>query len=156
MIQGELGAILEELGRELGIMGLGPDEHETCLVRLKNGIKVQIELLKAGDYLLIASDLGEIPPGRYRTDLFEAALNHNVSDEAGIGTFGFSKRSNHMLVFEKLPMKGLTGIKVADALQPLSEKAKKWQEAIQRGEIPSANASSTASSGRQGLFGLRP
>lgn len=154
MIQGELGGILEELGRELGIQNLGPDDNETCLLRLKNGIKIQIEILKGGNYLLIASDLGEIPPGRYRIDLFEAALTHNVSDEAGIGTLGFSKRSNHMLLFEKLSMKGLTGLKVADTIEPLSERAKLWISAIQKGEIPRLEEASTNTG--HGIFGLKP
>ena len=154
MIEGEIGSILEELGRELGLPNLGPDEHGTCLIRLKNGVKVQIEMLKASDYVLIATDLGEIPPGRYRTDLFEAALGFNVSDEGGIGTFGFSKRTNHMILFERLYIKGLKGINVADTINPLSEKAKVWSEALQRGEIPRLEAKTSTPS--RGIFGLKP
>lgn len=153
MIEGELGGILEELGRELRIPNLGPDEHGTCLIRLKNGVKVQMEMLKASDYMLIASDLGEIPPGRYRVDLFEAALGFNASDEGGIGTFGFSKRTNHMILFERIYVKGLSGIKVADMINPLSEKAKVWSEAIKNGEIPRLGAQNT--SAPRGIFGLR-
>lgn len=155
MLAGELGAILEELGRELRIPNLGPDEHETCLIRLESGIRVQVELLKGGEYLLIASDLGELPPGRYRIDLFEAALKTNGNDEGGPGTLGFSTRTNHLLLFEKLFLQGLTGMKVADLIGPFSQKAKIWKEAIERGAIPQIGSSSSTSSGR-GIFGLRP
>lgn len=155
MIEGEIGGVLEELGRELGIPGLGPDEHGTCLIRLKNGVKFQIEMLKGSDYLLIASDLGEVPPGRFRTDFFEAALNFNVSDQGGVGTLGFSKRTNHMILFDSLYIKGLNGIKVADSINSLSTKAMRWSSSLQRGEIPQLGADEALPSAR-GIFGLKP
>lgn len=155
MLAGELGAILEELGRELRIPNLAPDDNETCLIRLESGVRVQIELLKGGEYLLIASDLGELPPGRFRVDIFEAALKTNGSDEGGPGTFGFSTRTNHLLLFDKLYLQGLTGMKVADFISPFAKKAKLWKESIERGSIPQIGMTSTASSGR-GIFGLRP
>jgi len=152
MIEGEIGRILEELGRELSIPNLGPDEHGTCLIRLKNGVKVQLEMLKGKDYILVATDLGEVPPGRFRVDLFESALNHNVSDNGGVATLGFSKRTSHLILFERLYIQGLNGMKVRDFIDLLAEKAIVWKDAITNGRIP--RVGEEAQKGGGGIFGL--
>ncbi|MCB1112019.1 MAG: CesT family type III secretion system chaperone [Chlamydiales bacterium] len=155
MLSGEYEAILEELGRELGIANLRPDQHNTCLLRLPGDINVYIEMEKGNDYLIIGSDFGEIPPGRYREDLFAAALKSNALPYPKVGIFAFSEKTSSLAMYDRLWCKGLNGVNVADFLAPFAEKVKIWKEAIATNEVP-AVSQITTSDRQAGIFGLRP
>ncbi len=154
MVATDLSIILEDLGKTLDIPNLAPDENETCLIRLKNGIEVQIEKSREGNSLILGSDLGEIPPGKYRENIFEAALINNTHNIPRSGLLSYSLPVEHLIIFDMLPFKDLNGIVLADFLDVFSEKIKMWQDAIEHNEMPIV-ASDTISSS-QGIFGLKP
>ena len=153
MITGQLGIILEELSRALHIPNLHPDDHESCLLRLHNGLEIQIELDKMQNSLIIGINLGEIPLGRYREDLFESALKIN-GESNKVGILAYSTQRDNLVLFEMLPLKDLTGTHVADLITPLSEKALNWKQAISSNQIPQSQNSSFST--RRGIFGLTP
>ncbi len=154
MITNELGALLDELGKALDIPNLVPDENNTCMIRLKGNIDIQVEMDKDSQYLLIGTDLGELPLGRYREDLFEAALKTNNQAPPRIGIFGYSKRSDHFILFDRLFTGELNGVKIADFIGLFAVKARIWKEAIEHNEVPAVDEIST--SDHVGIFGLRP
>lgn len=142
-------SLLQELGEQLHIP-LRPD-RESCVIEYKDGLRVQLELDRQEEFLRIVSDFGEIAPGRYRENLFREALKSNGLPPPHVGVFALSHNSTHLILFDVLPVRNLTGLHIADFLTPFLEKAKVWREAITTGQLPSV---SSGRSSRSGIFGL--
>jgi hypothetical protein len=153
MVTSELGVLLDELGRAINIPNLRPDSQETCLIRLKNGAEVQLEIDRSGNSLLMGMDIGEVPLGRFRQDIFEAALKAN-KDSHRQGIFAWSTKTEHLVLFTYLSLKDLNGLKISDHLGPFAEKARLWKDSISRNEIPTAAGGVVSS--KRGIFGLMP
>lgn len=150
MVNDLFSSLLLELGQILEIQDLTPDSNNSSLLKLKNGVKIQIEPGKSEQFLIMGAQIGNIPPGRYRDNIFREALKaNNVPPKNGI--FAYSKKSDQLILFQMIPLEDLTGTKIHDYLVPFSEKVKLWQEAISRGEIPSIGLTTSRS---KGLFGL--
>lgn len=145
-------AILQELGKNLGVE-LHSDQNNSCLLKLKEGVKLQIELDRTGEALILGSDLGEVPAGSYRENLFREALRANGMANPRYGTLAYSQQKDHLVLFASLPLKDLTGDKVFAFLSPFAIKAKVWKDAIERGEVPVIQASGSGGI-PSGLFGL--
>lgn len=137
MAMNQLEIFIEELGKALNIKDLKPDKFNTCLLKIEQKIEVQIEMDKDPNYLFFGTILGEIPPGRYRENLFEAALKTNNSTPISTGILAYSKKNNQLIMFQRISTKDLNGNKIADSLKTFVEKAKVWKEAIERGDTPS-------------------
>jgi len=155
MVTDLFGTLLKELEKPLGVVELHPDHHNSCLVKLKNGQNIQIELDRSAQFLIIGADLGVVPPGRYRENLFKEALKANGMPHPIHGTLAYSKKSDHLVLFNKIPVSDLNGEKIAAEITPFIGKAAIWEDALKRGEIPSldqANAGPVSS----GMFGLKP
>lgn len=157
MITDLFGSILQELSVALKIPppGLYPDVNNSCLLKLKGGIIVQIELDRDGTHLIVGSELGVIRSGRYRENVFTEALKANNLPYPRYGTFAYSRQSDQLILFEMLEIRDLTGQKVADFLPPFLAKIGLWKEAIERGDVP-VIATYTTGGHAPGLFGLRP
>ncbi|MEC7838933.1 MAG: CesT family type III secretion system chaperone [Chlamydiota bacterium] len=154
MITDEFGALLDELGKALDIPNLTPDDNDSCLLKIEGNILVQLEMDKSSDCLLLGIDLGVLPLGRYREDLFEAALKSNSKPPPLLGIFGFSKKEDHLVIFDKLWTVNLSGERIADHLALMVKKAKIWKEAIEHSEVPVIDEITT--SDHVNIFGLKP
>jgi hypothetical protein len=155
MVTDLYGSLLEELGKILEIPDLHPDRNNSCLIKLKNGLSVQLELDRSGQFVIIGSELGVVPPGRYRENLFREALKANDMPYPTYGTFAYSKKSDKLVFFRKLRNQELTGEIIAAELTPFSEKAIIWKEALEHGDVPIANQAMNAQRS-SGMFGLKP
>lgn len=155
MVTDLLGALLQELAKALKIAALSPDSNNSCLVKLASGLQIQIELDRTGEFLILGSDLGEVPPGKYRENLFKEALKANDADHPIHGILAFSKKTEHLVLFEKISIKDLNGAAIAEEIAPFAEKGLMWENAIKRGEIPVITGIRTSDKA-SGMFGLRP
>lgn len=153
MVTDQFGAILDELAHALNISKLQADANNSCLIKFKGGIRVQIEPELSGKFLILGSDLGEVPAGRYRENLFAEALKANGMPRPHYGFFAFSKKNDHLVLMEYLPLQDLRGDKIADHLPLFIEKVKLWKDSIYRGEIP---PTAVVTSRPMGMFGMRP
>lgn len=153
MVTDHFGALLQELAQALNISKLQADANNSCLIKFKGGIRIQIEPDREEKFLIIGADLGEIPTGRYRENLFTEALKANGLPRPRYGFFAYSKPKDHLVLTEFLPMQDLRGDKIADFLPLFIEKVKLWKESIYRGEIP---PSAVVTSRPMGMFGMRP
>lgn len=152
MVTDFFGAILQEIGTQLQIPNLHPDEHNTCLIKFKGGIVIQIEMDQAGEYVIVGTEFADIPVGRYRENLFAEALKANGMPAPRYGVFAYSQKKDHLSLFEMFPSRDVTGIQIADYLGPFLEKVRIWKEAISRGDMPAI----APTVGRApGLFGLK-
>lgn len=126
--------LLKDLGNKMG-MQLRPDANQSC--RLQMGeIFVQIDLDRDGEDLLLGSHLGTLPPGTYRDQIFQAALQVNGLTHTSRGVFAFSKKNDALVLFQFLSIPSLEGEKLFVALTLFAEHAKIWVDALGRGEIP--------------------
>ncbi|MCB1114053.1 MAG: CesT family type III secretion system chaperone [Chlamydiia bacterium] len=150
-----LESLLDEFGKAVEIENLTADENRSCLIKLpEDGPEIQLELDKPEEHLIIGCNLGFVPPGRYRENLFKTALLANALPPPRNGDFAFSKKSDQIVLTAKLSIKELNGQKIAAVWDPFIEKATLWTQAIKDGEVPAVHgAYATKSSGR-GMFGL--
>jgi hypothetical protein len=153
MVTDLFGAILQELGHSIGVENLTPDSNDSCLLRLESGLIIQIEMDHGGQFLILGADLGTVPPGKYRENLFREALKSNNLPHPLNGIFCYSKKSDHLVLYEKIHIKDLNGEKIAAEITPFAEKAYKWSEALMRGEVPAVNQAFTSQK-PGGMFGL--
>ncbi len=153
MVTDVFGVILQEIGKNLQVADLHPDRNNSCLIKLKNGLHVQMEIDRTGQFLILGSDLGAPPPGRLREALFKEALRANGLPPPRNGIFAYSTRSEHVVIYESFNLKDLNGEKVVAVLEPFAEKAFTWKEAIAKGDIPPVHTNANRPAG---MFGLSP
>ena len=153
MVKDLFDSLLEEVSQTLKIPNLHADPNNTCLIQLKNGLKIQLEIESKSDSFVIGADLGEVPLGHYRNILFREALKTNGLPGSHPGILAYSNKTDHLILFKMLPLKELNGEKIASIIAPFSEKALLWKESIEKGEVP-VSVNSTHPS--VGMFGLHP
>lgn len=155
MVTDLFGTLLQELGQSLGHIELHPDHNSSCLIHLKEGINIQVELDRGAQNLILGCNLGTVPPGKYRENLFNAALKANDLPPPLHGILAFSQKTQHLILFEKINVRDLTGEKVAAEVNPFAQKAVTWSEALKRNDVPAIEAHG-APRGGGGMFGMRP
>lgn len=153
MVTDAFGSLLQDLGKLLNVT-LQPDSNNSCIVKFPAGPTLQLEIDKAGTSLMLVTNLGVIPAGRYRENVFKEALKSNGLPPPRKGDFSFSKKTDSLLMMELLPLADLNADKIMAVLTPFMEKAKLWKEAIERGDVPSSLPGAYAKSGG-GIFGLK-
>lgn len=130
---------------------LTTDQNDSCLVKMGIGLSIYIELTRGGQ-LLIGARLGAPPRGRYRENLVQAALKSNdMSSSSGI--FGFSSKSNQLILFMLADPHQLGSVTLL--LTPFITKAKKWLDAIEKGEVPLVERETPTPRSPFGVFGLK-
>ncbi len=154
MVAGAFGQFLEELGKTLNIANLHPDSNDSCLIRMKNGIRLQLEMDSKGESLILAVDLGEVPLGRYRTDLFKEALKTNNGPLPLSGILAYSTKKNHLILFEKFSSNAIKASVVAAKIPSLLRKAAIWTESIKQGAMPPPEYQAQSPGPSQNIFGL--
>ena len=152
MVKDIFDTLLDELGKILTISDLHPDKNHSCQIKMVNGLNIQLEMDAYQQGIIMGCDLGGLPTGRYRENVFREALKLNGSKDSKNGILAYSNKSDHLILFEHLPLHELTGEKISDALTPFSEKAFRWKEALEHGEVPVLSNVRTSA----GMFGLRP
>lgn len=153
MVTDSFGLLLEELAKLLNISKLEPDRNNSCLIKFPKGPPIQFEIEKSGNHLLIACDLGEIPAGPYRENVFREALKHNGRPYPHACEFAYSKQTNKLVMTHLLPLPNLRGEQVVEALTPFQVIALRWQESLARGEVPSFDGA--FQSGGSKPFGMK-
>jgi hypothetical protein len=155
MVSGLYETLLTEVGGILGV-SLFPDSNNSCLVKLISGLEVQLEMDAQGRSFIIGIDLGPVPPGMYRQTLFREALRANGMPYPRNGVLAYSQKSGHVILYETMSPQDLNGERIIFRLLPLSEKALKWKEAIEHGEVPIVEVSARSNAGSFGMFGMKP
>jgi hypothetical protein len=152
MVVNQFEALLQELEPFFQCQ-LTSDQNNSCLIKMKTGIKIQIELDRYGENLLMGIKLGAIPPGRYREMLFKEALKSNHTRIPFRGILGYSKKSSNLILFSLLDIRDVNQEKMITILTALLNKAETWASAISKGDIPFSLAESTINS-QPGIFGI--
>lgn len=118
--------LLKELSVLLGI-GLHVDKNGACKLLFENTFHIQIEYNSSRQALLIASFIGEIPPGKFRENLLKDALKANCPFPQD-GILGYSERNNQLTLSQWIPLRELSAQKLHDLLQTCMNKVKVWHK----------------------------
>lgn len=155
MISDRLTILLEELGRAL-MLKIAPDPNGACMLRYPDGLEVRIDPDKLGEKIYVSCELGAVPQGKFRENIFREALKANGLPPPQNGIFCFHGKKESLYIYDQLPMVELNGIRLSELIQGFVQKARIWKEGIARGEVPSYRSAEMSYSPRgSGLFGLR-
>lgn len=152
MVQSQFESILKELEGYFGCP-LHPDAAHSCLIKLENGLSVQMEIDPEG-YLLVGSRIGKLPTGRYRSLLARQMLKFNALSLPSQGLFGLSQKSRFLIFFLRLSPARLTQEEIQRSLTPFLMKAKQWADAMAKEEVPALENLALPSPSTKGLFDL--
>jgi len=153
MVQGQFGAILEELGTVLG-MKLEPDAHNSCMIKYQNGLTLQMDHDAGREQIIALLKIGTPTAGVYRENVLREALKANGLATRQPGVFAFSKKADCLVLYDTISMKDLTGRKLSEFLAPLVVRAQEWYAALGRGDIPSYTGAAPTGGGASGMFGM--
>jgi hypothetical protein len=135
MLDDRFTLLLKDLSTLLKIE-LKPDQNNSCLINLKDKIKIQLELDPAKEaHLVIGSILGELHPGKFREELLMLALQANGKLYPRAGNFAYSTKLNSLILFEILNLDHYKPDRVLAILTPFVHKAFAWKDSISKGTI---------------------
>lgn len=127
----------EELIRQLSLIlevELHLDHNNAVALKIRDKIVVQIQENREQKQILIVSMICEIPPGRFRENIFGEALKSNSSLDQRPGTLSYLAMKNSLTLHQTYPLEELTGKKLASLTSAFIEFAELWQKAIEKGQ----------------------
>ena len=65
--------LLKDLGTDLS-MELKPDKLNACTLKIDETLLVQLKIDESQSFLLLGSKISEIPPGKFRENVFSKTL----------------------------------------------------------------------------------
>ena len=158
MVGDRFSMLLEELGKVMNLK-LAPDKNNACLFKFPDGLQVRLDPDRLGDSIYIWSDLGPLPQGKYRENVFLEALKSNGLPPPRAAIFAYNPKKESLLLYDQVTITDVTPIRLNEIIQTFAEKARIWKEGITRGEVPSFQATGGAARGAKGggsgIFGLR-
>jgi hypothetical protein len=153
MVAERFKILLEELGQAMNI-ALEPDVHNACRLHFKDDFNLTMQPNPALDTLRVIVEIAKPGEGKYRENLMREALKNNGSPPPRVGIFAYSPKADMLLLCDQIPMEELNGLRLAEIIKQLTDRAREWKEAISRGEIPVFRGKSPTGFG-SGIFGLR-
>ncbi len=125
--------LLQQLGKVFHL-ALHVDKSHACSLRLHEQITIQLQLDISQENLWIFSKLIEVPPGKFRENIFREALKANALPDPRTGIFAYLANTNHLTLFQKYPLQILTGDRLAGLIGAFLEMADSWTKAIASGQ----------------------
>ncbi|HSX10865.1 MAG TPA: CesT family type III secretion system chaperone [Chlamydiales bacterium] len=127
----------EELLHELGKifhLELRIDHSHACSIQMHDSLTIQLQLDVSQENLWIFSRIIEVPPGKFRENIFREALKANALPDPRTAHFGYLSNTNHLALFQKYPLTILNGERLAGLVGAFVEMADSWMQAIAKGQ----------------------
>jgi hypothetical protein len=124
--------LLIQLGIDLNLV-LIPDHENSCTFKIDNKLTMQIKVDKTQNDLLIGSFLCELPPGKFRENVFINTLKSNGQIPLN-SVFSFNDPSSELVLFKYLSLEKIDLKSLKYHLEEFIEKAVSWKEAIESGQ----------------------
>ena len=150
----QLEQLVQGLG-EIFQIPLHVDRNHACAIQIKKGLIIQLQTDIAQELLVITSQIIELPPGKFRENVLQAAMRSNGKKDPLIGIFSYVPKSNQLFLFQKYPFDILTSERLANLLVPFMDMAEHWRDAIGAGRAGPIDLPPPSSS-TAGPFGLKP
>ena len=125
----------EELLKQLANLLNTPlhvDTKGCCAILVDERLKVQLELDKSQEKVILSGYITSIIPGRFRENVLIEALKEN-DQNFQTGILGYSSYNDMLALFLVLSLHLLNGEILADQLASFIAKAMEWQNAIRAG-----------------------
>lgn len=146
-------SLLQEIGNALGAT-LEAGEQDSCTLFFDNRTwRVNLDMLPNNRDLLLAIEIKDIAPGKYRELLLKAAMVFN-SKEGSSQRLAYSEPQNSLVLFQIVPLRHINAQIVQDLIGQLRKTAETWRDAMVRGITPELTVESSQSKGGSGMFGL--
>jgi hypothetical protein len=128
--------ILQELGENLDL-DLIPDTRSSCTLLYQNRLSLQLETDAYEKYLLAICRICELPPGRFRENVLQHALQFNDLYPL-VATLGYSSKYNALVLSCSLLLEELKGRDLLRWISQWFRIADLWKKAIDAGQsVPS-------------------
>lgn len=134
--------LLDELGNLCG-QSLHLDKNLACTINIDYHLNVQLKMDTLQERLLVATFIGEVPPGRFREDIFQAALKSNHKTDR-VAILAYSSKNNQLMAYDYLPLMRLTGEILVTYLEKLGVFLNEWRKGIESGQLPSISTPSAS------------
>ncbi|NDD57763.1 MAG: hypothetical protein EBZ47_00715 [Chlamydiae bacterium] len=144
--------LIYHLGEVLGI-DLHAERGRVCKLHIDGKIHLHLEYDESKDLLLLASLVCEVPPGKFRENVFKEALKINDSFPR-IATIAFSEKGNQLALFDYLSFVYLDVHKLNSLMHAFLDYAFEWKRAIESGNLNSI-ALPPSSSMHSSIFGVK-
>lgn len=109
------------------------DKHGVCRIVFNETIVFQLELDPYEQHLFLISPIAEVPPGKYREQVFKEALKDCARSKGSEGVLSFAPTQNKLCYHLQLPLERVNGDRLATALEMAVPKVESWMEALNRG-----------------------
>ena len=125
--------MLLELGDELDAT-LHADEMRVCRIEINETIEVQLEMDSTDTFLIVACQIVEMPPGKFREKAVVDILRGNDYLNKQVGIFSYLPKINMLVIHDKLLLASINSPPdFVEYLTKFSERAYLWREAIKNG-----------------------
>ena len=131
-MKNELEQILKNLGDMINI-SLEPDSEGLCAIRVDDKLTFEIQPDPSQEQILIGSLLTEIPPGKFKENVFTQTLKAN-NQIPRRGCFAFNEETSELVLFEYIFLHNLKAKHLKNILAEFIEKAMNWKESIEAGQ----------------------
>lgn len=126
--------LLADLGSLINVP-LHPDAKRACRLNIDGKLHLQMQDEPEKDRILVATMIGDVPPGKFRENILRETLKEN-SLYPRFATLGYAERSNKLALFSHVYYPGLHGNSMADFLEAFIEKSLAWKTALETGVLP--------------------
>lgn len=124
--------IMEELGAALETEII-PEPGNVVELELDDELLIRLELEVSEEFILVASFVSELPPGKFRENILKDCLRANEKLQERRSILSYVEASNQLVLFQMVPIEGLTGDLLAETIFVFSDRLKKWTSAIEAG-----------------------
>jgi hypothetical protein len=125
--------LLIDLGEALSTP-LHLDEHNTCAILINEVFRVQLELDKSEEFVIMGGMIASLPPGSYRISTLKEALKSNDKENIKRGILSYIPSNQNLFIHKKCPIVGLSAEDLLEKLVHLCEKGMEWKTAIESGK----------------------
>ena len=129
--------LIAELGRSLDIT-LHVDRNHACALRIHQQLTIQLQTDAAHEKLLIAAMICELPPGRFRENVFSEALKANHLPDPRTGILGYLPANNRLTLHQRYLLATLDGKTLEMLVAGFIDYAELWREAVEKGQASPA------------------
>jgi hypothetical protein len=126
--------LLADLGSLINVP-LHPDGKRGCRLNIDNKLHLQLKDEPEKDRILVATFVGDVPPGKFRENILKETLKEN-GVYPRTTTLGYSEKNNKLALFSHVYYEGLHGNNMADFLEEFIEKCLAWKTALETGALP--------------------
>ncbi|MDN3504893.1 MAG: CesT family type III secretion system chaperone [Rhabdochlamydiaceae bacterium] len=126
--------MLIELGDELDTT-LHADEMRVCRIEINETIEVQLEMDSTDTFLIIACQVIELPPGKFREKAVLDILRANDYLNKQVGIFSYLPKINMLVMHDKILLASINSpTDFVEYLKRFSERAYLWRQSIKGGK----------------------